>query len=358
MLLGVIISHPHQDHWGLVTQVSPRVPIFMGEAAHRILREALFFSSAGADIKPAGFLRDRTSFHLGPFTITPYLMDHSAFDAYALLVEADGGHLFYTGDLRGHGRKAALFERLLREPPSPIDTLLMEGTLVGAEMDDPRGLATEADVEHECIALFKETQGLALAAYSSQNIDRLVTLYRATIQADRDFVMDLYTATVAVATGHPTIPRPGWERVRVFVPFRQRLQVKESGDFSRVDSIKVSRIFPEELASTPAKFVLTFRASMSRDLERAKCLLGARLIWSLWRGYLEADNRTRAFCQDHGITIHHVHSSGHAFVHDLQRLADALKPRVVVPIHTTGAKGFEQLFEWVALRPDRTWWEV
>jgi mRNA degradation ribonuclease J1/J2 len=45
----------------------------------------------------------------GPFRITPHLVDHSAYDACALEVEADGRRLFYSGDIRAHGRKGALF---------------------------------------------------------------------------------------------------------------------------------------------------------------------------------------------------------------------------------------------------------
>jgi len=62
---------------------------------------------------------------LGPFTVTPYLVDHSAFDSYAMVVEAAGRRLMYTGDLRGHGRKSRLFEEMLARPPAQIDTLLM-----------------------------------------------------------------------------------------------------------------------------------------------------------------------------------------------------------------------------------------
>jgi Predicted hydrolase of the metallo-beta-lactamase superfamily len=70
-------------------------------------------------------------FQVGEFTITPYLMDHSAPDAAAFLIEADGQRLFYTGDFRGHGRKKVLLERLFKEPISDIDCLIMEGTLLG-----------------------------------------------------------------------------------------------------------------------------------------------------------------------------------------------------------------------------------
>ena len=36
--------------------------------------------------------------------------------------------MFYSGDLRAHGRKAVLFEELVKNPPGAIDILLLEGT--------------------------------------------------------------------------------------------------------------------------------------------------------------------------------------------------------------------------------------
>ena len=114
-LLGLVISHGHQDHWGLIDQVSKNVPVYIGEAAYRILKEAEFFSS-GVTLNPAGFLRHRESFALGPFAITPFLNDHSAFDTYSLLIEADDRRLFYSADLQAHGRKANIFEEFVRNP--------------------------------------------------------------------------------------------------------------------------------------------------------------------------------------------------------------------------------------------------
>jgi hypothetical protein len=72
------------------------------------------------------FLRHRESFALGPFTITPFLNDHSAFDTYSLLIEADGRRLFYSADLQAHGRRAGIVEEFVRKgepheasPPQP-----------------------------------------------------------------------------------------------------------------------------------------------------------------------------------------------------------------------------------------------
>src|SRR6516164_2658109 len=108
-LLGVVISHPHQDHYGLAHRLPEETQFLIGAAAERILSAAALFSPAGLKLKNVRHLADRTPINLAPFTITPFLVDHSAYDAYAVLVEADGKRLFYTGDFRAHGRKSSLF---------------------------------------------------------------------------------------------------------------------------------------------------------------------------------------------------------------------------------------------------------
>lgn len=360
-LVGVVISHAHQDHWGLVGQIPPGVPLYLGEATQRILEEAAFWTS-GLVVSPSGYLAHRQPFELGPFRVTPYLNDHSAFDAYSLLIESGGKRLFYTGDIRGHGRKAGIFEELLRKPPTDVDVLLMEGTNIRPSpgADEDKAQQTEADIEAACLERFRATKGMALVVTSAQNIDRLVTLYRATLQADRDFVMDLYGAGIALATGNPNIPmpRPDWPRVRVYVPRWQRVKVKEAGSFERVERIKPYRVFEEELAVNPAHWVATF--SLSSAAQLAPCLTDASATWSLWAGYLDEPSGTKlkSFLTERDISLEVHHTSGHASVTDLQRLAMALAPKRVVPIHSFGGHRFSQYFAGVEQRDDGTWWDV
>jgi ribonuclease J len=358
-LLGLIISHGHQDHWGLVDQVAAKnVPVYIGEAAHGILKEAAFFSS-GVRLDPAGFLRYRELFALGPFTITPFLNDHSAFDTYSLLIEADGRRLFYSADLQAHGRKAGIFEEFVRKPPTGVDVLLMEGTNL-RQLGDPKSGKTEQDIEKDLIQTFKATPGIVLAMYSAQNIDRLVTMCRACAQSGRHLVLDLYAASIAAATANPNIPKAGFEKLLVYVPLRQRIQVKESREFERVARIKAARIFPEELAARARELVLSFRASMMSEIEGARCLDGASGVWSMWPGYLEQPGQQRllSFFERHAIPLHMHHASGHAYVPDLQRLATAIAPRRLVPIHSFAPDRFCEFFENVEVHRDREWWEV
>ncbi|MBI5499792.1 MAG: MBL fold metallo-hydrolase [Deltaproteobacteria bacterium] len=359
-LLGVIISHPHLDHYGLARKVPAAVPFYEGEAAYNIMREAAFFTGAGMTVEPAGFLRHRQPFTLGPFTVTPYLIDHSAFDSYCLLVEADGRRLFYSGDVRAHGRKPGTFLELLRDPPADVDALVLEGTSIRPDADGSERAITEAEVEDACVGTFRATPGMVLALFSPQNIDRLVTMYRSAIRSDRDLVLDLYAAAVAAATGRETIPQAHWDRVRVYLPHGQRMKVIQSAEFHRTDAVRPRRIYPEELRERSGKLVTIFRTSMAREMEKAGCLVGAHAVWSMWPGYLRepSGEKLKAFLDRLGIgmTIHHA--SGHAAVPDLQRLVEAVAPRKVVPIHTSAADRFREFVPSVEQHGDGEWWDV
>ncbi|TNF29758.1 MAG: hypothetical protein EP329_14895 [Deltaproteobacteria bacterium] len=167
--------------------------------------------------------------------------------------------------------------------------LLTEGTNVPPAREAPRPVLTEYEFENDLPLTFSHTRGLVLTAFSAQNIGRLVTVFNAARRAGREFVIDLYAATIAEATGRAGIPKPGFDGLRVFVPHQQRVRVKRAGAFDRVDRIKRYRIFPEELRDRRGELVFLFRASTTDDLERADCLEDARLVWSQWRGYLDQD---------------------------------------------------------------------
>lgn len=355
-MVGVIVSHGHPDHFGLIDQIHPSVPRFAGAATQRILQEAVFYTLHGADLNTSGSLLDRRPFRVGPFTITPFLVDHSAFDAYAVLVSGSGKHILYSGDLRGHGRKAASFERLVADPPPDIDVLLLEGTNL---LRSTAGL-TERQVEDEFLSICRNTKGMVLACYSAQNIDRLVSIFRAARRAGRILILDLYTASIARATGRATIPQASWDGVRVFVPQSQRAQVKRSGDYGRVDWIRGCRVYPEGLAKLSDQMVMTFRGSMAAELERAGCLTDAHAVWSLWSGYLKepSGGRLQSWLSERGIPLSIVHSSGHANAVDLQRFAFAVNAREVVPVHTWHPEQYCQYFNSVRMRANGEWWTV
>jgi ribonuclease J len=358
-LLGVVISHPHQDHYGLAARLPRGTPFLIGEAADRILRAAADFSPAGATLDLVDHLRDRQPINLPPFTITPYLVDHSAYDSYALMVEAEGRRLFYTGDLRAHGRKAGLYERLVDDPPAGVDVLLIEGTTIGRP-DATKPAVTEDDLVARFMGLF-EAPGLSLVWASGQNIDRLVTLYKACRRSGREMVIDAYTAHVLRATGNDRIPQASWPGIRVFLPFTQRSRIIADEAFHLVNPLRPHRIFPEEIAREADRLVMLFRPSMTGDLDRIEGLRINRLIHSLWPGYLTEgrNDRLLAWLRGRGIAVSHCHTSGHASPADLARLRRAFPSATAIPVHTESAEAAASLFDQpVRVLSDGEWLEL
>jgi ribonuclease J len=361
-LLGIVLSHGHRDHWGLIPKVNPQIPLVMGRATESIIRAAADFVPDAVMLNAAQYLEHGKPIQLGPFTVLPRLVDHSGFDAYAMEVEANGKRIFYSGDLRAHGRKGGLFEALIKSPPLNIDAMLMEGSSLG-RLADGQSFPSEADLEEIFVDRFKDTAGMALVACSAQNIDRVVTVYRAAKRTGRTLIVDAYAAGVLKATGQDSIPKPvaGWSNLAVFIPQGQRVQLVKKNIASLVDSYRGFRLWPEQLAEHASRSVMLFRGWMMRDLDRAKALSGARVFWSQWDGYLSGQGTgaaLKADCVSRGIPFESIHTSGHASPGDLRRLASAVAPKRLIPIHTFERDQFPRLFDNVSIHDDGEWIEV
>ena len=252
-----------------------------------------------------------------------------------------------------------LFERLLNNPPKNIDVLLLEGSSIG-RIGDGQQFSKESDIESQLVQVFSATEGLALVHTSAQNIDRIVSIMRASKKTGRKLVIDLYTAAIMEATGNKNIPQSSWPEVALFVPQSQRIQIKEHAWFDLLKRHATNRIYIEQLQEAPRKSTLLFRPLHKADLERGECLRGATYVYSQWEGYWEqgAFDTLKVWLERHGIPKHSIHTSGHASPIDLKKLVAAINPRRVVPIHSFMPWRYPELFPNVDMHDDGEWWEV
>jgi len=359
-LLGILISHPHVDHFGLLAHISPDIPIGFGPAARRILKAAAPFMPGKWQAPENGWnYESEIPFEIGPFTITPYLVDHSAYDAYALLIEADGKRLFYSGDLRAHGRKSKLFDKMVANPSLNIDVMLLEGSSLG-RLDNDKQFPSETDLETQFETALREASGLAMVHCSSQNIDRIVSIMRASKRTGRKLVIDLYTAVILEATGNENLPQSNWEDVALMIPQSQRVKIKKNAWFDKLKQHSANRIFRDSIHEHPEQYTLLFRPLYQGDLTRGECLEGATYIYSQWEGYWERGeyDDVKNWLEIHGIKKRSIHTSGHASPADLKRFVKALNPCKVVPIHTFKPEQYEKLYPNVEVHGDGEWWLV
>jgi ribonuclease J len=103
---ALLISHPHQDHFGLMEKVGPEVPIYIGEVALDFINATKLFIGEVAFEGNFKTIKPYQAFTiLDTFKVKPFLTDHSTPEAFSFLIEADGKRVFYSGDFRATGRK-------------------------------------------------------------------------------------------------------------------------------------------------------------------------------------------------------------------------------------------------------------
>jgi ribonuclease J len=173
-----------------------------------------------------------------------------------------------------------------------------------------------------------------------------VSIFRATRRSGKTLVVDLYTAFVLdkLSAISPRIPQFSWEGIRVLYSY---YHAQKLADFDRALLYKYRRakIELEEISENSDNKVLLakdsryFRGLMTKLKGTGKALA----VYSMWHGYLERSD-LREFLDANDIPLTEVHTSGHAYIPELRKLVDALKPRWIIPIHTFYPEKFSDLF--------------
>lgn len=324
----VLLTHAHLDHWGLVHKLPTNWRVHCGKATAALIKAAPFagaglaheFQTWGASGKPV---------NIGAFCVTPYLTDHSAFDAHMLQIDAAGRRVFYTGDFRRHGRKSTLVDKLMANPPRDVDLLITEGTNLGTDKPTVR----ETELEADLVARAGQVQGRIFVAWSGQNIDRTVTLYRAAKRTGRDLIIDLYTADILDQIAEGTrLPRPGFPNLKVAITraLRNHYALLRGEGF-------IERLLPHAIAADKlqdSRGIIMLRQGLVKDYSAKGVVPTPQdlFLWSMWDGYLAKGDKAFDWCSASGTPWEKLHTSGHAAAADLMAFAAAIAPRAIVPV--------------------------
>jgi len=311
----------------------------------------VIFTSVRGSISNYHPIESGKSFSCGDFKITPYLMDHSAFDSYAFLVEAEGKSLFYSGDFREHGRKQGVFQWFLDNAPEDIDVLLLEGTVLnrGLKGKGAGEFKSEREIEEETVKLLKASKNMTLLYFSAQNIDRLVSFYRASLRTGKIFAIDFYTANILGGLKDAArIPYPSkaYPNIKVFFPYWLCKRITQEGREELMYRYKSYKITRKEISDRSGEIMMMVRTSMLKDLELIRNIEGATFIYSLWEGYLQdySMQKMMQFIKRKKMIFYQVHTSGHAGMDTLKKMVAKLKPGKIIPIHTFHPDKYAGLF--------------
>jgi len=340
---AVILSHAHQDHHGLLGYIHPDIPVYLSAGAAKLLEVSDIFLPLKIGKFKSMIIQVGRTFEIKDLKITPYLVDHSAFDALAFLIEGDKKRIFYTGDFRRHGRKGILTQNLMDNPPAKLDCLIMEGTCIGRNDKD---LSDESSVESALADVLSNNGKITFFMTSSQNIDRLVTAYRACKRTESLFIIDLYTAFILdfLQTERKTLPQYTWEGVQITSLEYHADKLIQSGHADFVKACQEKAVTMKEIKERKNKMLFLTRDNriFHRFIKKYTEMRGAVVVYSMWEGYITED--FRKFCLENYLDLRIIHVSGHASAKDLADFANALKPKMLIPIHTEHADKFSEFF--------------
>lgn len=357
---ALLISHPHQDHYGLMESVGSEIPVYIGHVSLDLINATRIF--LGKEIITSHFIliSPWQQFTIeNTFKVYPYLNDHSSPEAFAFLIEADGKRVFYSGDIRSTGWKGILFSNFLKHPPRDTDLLLVEGTLVN-RTNHP--YPSEKSVFKAINTIIRGQQNTTFVISSAQNIDRLVSVVKACNSNKKNLIIDIYNAWVLemVHKKSKNLPTLDWDSIWVYnQPSQMKKVMGRNFEEFRVRLIKKdigNRIF-----HNPQDYVYLLRCPNEKFIDALLPYGTITLIYSQWEGYLSDEHKMyftdtiNRLKDQNKVEFVHIHTSGHAQVNELIELAGAIKPKRIVPIHTENPALMKLEFATVGLTNVELW---
>ena len=353
---GILISHAHPDHYGFMNYAKDEIPVYMSFGTQAMIKVNTLVGSEITMPPKLTQVEAGVKFTCGDFTILPVLADHSGFDALSFIIDAVGKRVVYSGDLRSHGRKGdKTIDYLKKRAGDKVDALLLEGTMLGR--DDK--VITEVELESQAVELFKATKGPVLIRQSGQNIDRIVSFYKAAKRTGRIFVVDIYVANVLRSIqDHPKVkglPQASkdFPEIRVFYPRWLTNRMMNSTDASKkaVYAFRPFKLIKEEIAEQFDKVVLLVRESFLPDVMRMAemnpgSFKNGLFLYSMWEGYKKESKAIEFldFVKKCGMKEQSLHTSGHASVETLKDLLNDIRPKTLIPIHTFYPERFKEFY--------------
>jgi ribonuclease J len=204
---------------------------------------------------------------------------------------------------------------------------------------------------------------------SSQNIDSIVSAYRACKKANKTFVIDIYTAWILekMQIASSNIPNMNWDNIKVIKKFGgsyyKKLQ-ENKGYFNSFTSEVFNNIVEiDDIKKNPKNYFLKISPWHIDKVLNYIAVDNSNIIYSQWLGYLKeefSDGDTVELFKNLQKNNNWVyaHTSGHADLKSLKIFASSLSPKKLIPIHTEYKKDFSEHFDNVMILDDNESFDI
>jgi ribonuclease J len=324
-LVGIVVTHAHEDHIGAIQYLWPRfkTTVYATPFTAHLLRQKLVETKL-EDVVPIVEVPMSGKFQVGPFELELITLTHSIPEPNAVVVRTPVGSVLHTGDWKldpdpqvGPTADEAALRRLGEEG---VLAMVCDST----NALRPGEAGSEAAVARSLVELVGKCRGRVAVACFASNVARLQSIAAAGAAHDRQTVL---------------VGRSLWRIERA---------ARETGYLEGVP-----RFLTEDeggyLPRDKALFICTGsqgepRAALTRIAqgEHAHVVLeaGDSVIFSsrIIPGNERAIGRLHNKLAGLGVELlteqdHFVHVSGHPAQNELLRMYQMIRPKVAVPVH-------------------------
>jgi len=389
-LEGLILTHAHLDHAGLIPVLSGNIPITSTGITYKILKaiqdtgQSSFFSEycTASEVEVINSAHRETKFqkkrdstnerifrfeasgNISSIKYRLFPVDHSIPGAVSVYLEVDGVKIAYTGDLRFHGEngnKTEEFFRFIKE--QGVDVLITEGTRVPEITNIEESLKSiqyrESDVKSAVCEVVKSSKGsLVVADFGARNVERLKVFFEIAKETGRKLAItmkDAYLLHLLKSEGFDFI-----DNENIVIVESKREQKREwVKKIAESYEKKIVRI--KEIGDNPGDYIVCYSFwdlpnlldidiksgayiySTSEAFTEEQVIDTRRLL-----NWLEYLHLTPYGVKEEGEKIaftYNYHASGHTSFGDLVAHIEYAKPDTLVPIHTEHLETFETYFK-------------
>ncbi len=334
-LLGVVLTHGHEDHIGalpwLVSQIkglkiySSRLTLAFVE--HKLRERGLLERVELIPVEGEEFGKNNiTPLKLGDFTFKFFPVCHSIPEGFALAVESPVGKILHSGDfkidpnpLEGSGTDIRLFEDFAGE--RGIRLLLSDSTNVER---DGRSIS-EREVMESLRKVFAAATGRIVITLFSSHIHRIQEVFDLAREADRTVVISgkslANNIEKAKELGFLRLP-PAFFNAHNGVP-----------DIAPEKTVLLVTGAQGEPLSALSRMVMGGHRQLSVQ-NGDTVIMSSRMIPGNARAISGLINEMyRLGAEVFYESVRAIHASGHAHREELKELLNAVKPKLFVPIH-------------------------
>lgn len=324
-ILGLFITHGHEDHLGAIAQVWPSLqcPVYGTDFSLGLVKERLSeYKLQGA--VPLVSINNNRIVKLPGFEIEFIPIAHSIPETSALFIKTAHGNIMHATDWRFDDNKLSMvktdFEALQRAAETGVDVFVCDSTNVMVDETQP----SEEEVRTNLIKIIPEMQGGIVATCFASNIMRLESLILAARAAGRTPVL----AGRSLITNVKIAKKCGY--------------LTEYTDIHTLEEV-------DGLTSDKALYICTgsqanYRSAMTMIVndESKYIRLSAEdnVIFSskIIPGNEDKIERLQEKILAKGVHLvteedYLVHTSGHACKKDLKTMYELLNPKIVLPVH-------------------------